>query len=427
MNNEHGILVIGAGLAGLTAAWQAASAGHKVRLVAKGWGATHWGSGCIDVLGYYPLDSETAVSSPAEGIERLVKDNPNHPYALVGVEGVTAALEALKGLCEEAGYPLHGSVERNWLLPSAVGTVRPTCLAPETMIAGDLAQGSPMLIVGFRKFGDFYANVTADNLAQQGFTAGHVMLDLPSLAKQRVLNGVLLARMMEQAQFRGEVDEAVRPHLDKAERVGFPAVLGMKRAMDVKADLEAKLERPVFEIPVLPPSVPGIRLHYILKGAIERHGGRVFDGMEAVGAEVEGGRVSAVYTESAARKREHRFDNYVLATGGILGGGIVTNFEGQAREVVFGLPVAIPESRMEWFRQDFMDKEGHPVYRAGVVVGGDFRPVDGDGQTVYENVFAAGTTLANAEVIRERSMEGVAVATGFMVGNWVIGGKGHRS
>jgi glycerol-3-phosphate dehydrogenase subunit B len=117
----------------------------------------------------------------------------------------------------------------------------------------------------------------------------------------------------------------------------------------------------------------------------------------------------------------------VLATGGILGGGIVTNFEGQAREVVFGLPVAIPESRMEWFRQDFMDKEGHPVYRAGVVVGGDFRPVDGDGQTVYENVFAAGTTLANAEVIRERSMEGVAVATGFMVGNWVIGGKGHRS
>jgi NADPH-dependent 2,4-dienoyl-CoA reductase/sulfur reductase-like enzyme len=45
------VLVIGAGIAGLTAAWQAVARGRKVRLVAKGWGASHWHSGCIDVLG----------------------------------------------------------------------------------------------------------------------------------------------------------------------------------------------------------------------------------------------------------------------------------------------------------------------------------------------------------------------------------------
>jgi hypothetical protein len=40
---------------------------------------------------------------------------------------------------------------------------------------------------------------------------------------------------------------------------------------------------------------------------------------------------------------------------------------------------------------------------------------------VYENVLAAGTTLAHAEVIRERSREGVALATGYGVGKWVSG------
>ena len=420
MNNYNDILVIGAGLAGLAAAWQVAAAGHKVRLIAKGWGATHWHSGCIDALGYYPLDSGTAVSSPAAGIGQLIAENPNHPYALVGVEGVSAALEAFKALCREAGYPLHGSIEKNWLLPSAVGTIRPTCLAPETMIAGDLTQDSPMLIVGFEQFGDFYANVTADNLSKQGFSATSLMVDLPSLRERHVLTGVILARMMEQEAFRAEVVAAIRPHIGRAARVGFPAVLGRGQAMAVKADLEAGLERPIFEIPVLPPSVPGIRLHHILKRAIERSGGRVFDGMEAIGVEAEGVRITAVYTESAARKRTHRYGQYILATGGILGGGITTNFEGKAREVVFDLPVSIPDSRLDWFKRDFMDKDGHPVYRAGVVVDENFRPTNGNGRPIYENVHAAGAALANAEVIRERSMEGVALSTGYAVGKLVI-------
>jgi glycerol-3-phosphate dehydrogenase subunit B len=67
-----------------------------------------------------------------------------------------------------------------------------------------------------------------------------------------------------------------------------------------------------------------------------------------------------------------------------------------------------------------MDKDGHPVYRAGVVVDENFRPTNGNGRPIYENVHAAGAALANAEVIRERSMEGVALATGFAVGKLVI-------
>jgi glycerol-3-phosphate dehydrogenase subunit B len=416
MNRQNELLVIGAGLAGLMTAYQAAGRGQKVRVIAKGWGATHWHSGCIDVLGYYPVDATEPVVDLQTAVAQLIADNPQHPYALVGIDGLQAALEAMQTLCAKAGYPLHGSLRQNWLLPSATGTFRPTCLAPETMIAGDLNRDEPMLLVGFKQLADFYPNIVAANLNKQGKTARYVMLDLPILANRKFNNAVLIARKMEQVDLRDELVAALKPHVGQAGSIGFPAVLGLHQSLSVKAALEQALDRHVFEIPSLPPSVPGIRLHQIFKQAIERHGSFVYDGMEALRAESENGRVTAVLTEAAARFRRHRFEKYVLATGGILGGGITTNIDGEAREVVFDLPVKAPDSRLHWFKQQFMDKEGHPIYRAGLTVNEKFQPVNGNGP-VYENVYAAGTTLAHCEVIRERSFEGVALATGYVVGN----------
>jgi glycerol-3-phosphate dehydrogenase subunit B len=147
--------------------------------------------------------------------------------------------------------------------------------------------------------------------------------------------------------------------------------------------------------------------------AIRQAGGRVYDGMEALRAESEGGRVTAVYTEAAARERPHRAQNYLLATGGILGGGITTDHLGQTREVVFDLPLNAPQDREEWFKRRFLDSEGHPIYQSGVVVNGRLQPLNGAPDPIYQNLFAAGGTLAHCEPIRERSLEGVALATGF--------------
>lgn len=417
MSTQNDVLVVGAGLAGLTAVWQLATHQKKVRLVSKGWGATHWHSGCIDVLGYYPVDEEQPVESPGVTLAKLITDQPQHPYALMGVSRVEAALSAFQTLCHEAGYPLHGSLDKNWLLPSAVGTFRPTCLAPETMIAGDLRRDDPMLIVGIKQLVDFYPNLVAENLVKQGVDAAYLMLDLPKLAERNFNTPMSIGSLMEQADFRTDLAQRIKPKLGKAKRVGLPAVLGRQPSLAIKNDLEAQLGVSVFEIPGLPPSLPGMRLHAILLQAIERAGGRIYHGLEGVGIEREGSRVTAVLTEAAGRSKPHHFNQYIVATGGILGGGIVTNHHGEAREVVFGLPVTVPESRLDWFKQDFMDPKGHPVYRAGLTVNAQFQPVNGGGQPVYENVYAAGTTLSHGEVIRERSFEGVALATGFAVGN----------
>jgi glycerol-3-phosphate dehydrogenase subunit B len=208
--------------------------------------------------------------------------------------------------------------------------------------------------------------------------------------------------------------------LGEAARVGFPAVLGLERAATVHQALQTQLGRPVFEIPALPPSVAGMRLQHILKTAVERNGGRVYEGLEAVGCEVAGERVTAVITEAAGHNRSHRAESYLLATGGILGGGLTANHEAAVREVVFGLPVTAPPNRLEWFQREFLDPGGHPIYRSGVTVDDAFRPVNGDGRVLYNNLYAAGTTLADCESIRERSFEGIALGTGYAVGE-VIG------
>jgi glycerol-3-phosphate dehydrogenase subunit B len=399
----------------LTAAWRLAARGKRVKLLTKGWGATHWGSGCVDVLGCYPLGGRGLVESPLAVLETLTRSQPSHPYARLGTAGVETALQAFQDLCAEVGYPLEGSLERNHLLPTALGAPRPTCLAPATFTAGDLRGSAPMLLVGIAGFHDFSPHLAAANLRAQGIPAEAVIVNPPALAAHTRRDAMTLARLFDTPAFRAEIADslirllALTPRLGRAERIGFPAVLGLRDSLRAVRDLESLLGRRVFEIPGLPPSVPGLRLHHILLDAIRAAGGRVFTGMEAVGSQrAAGKRIEGVWIQSAARPTLHRAQTFILATGGFLGGGFQTDFTGYAQETVFDLPLKAPAGRLDWFRREFLHPQGHPIFQAGLRVGADFR-------TGLENVYAVGSALAG-DFLRERSLEGVALATGIRVG-----------
>ena len=416
-------LVIGAGLAGLAAAWQAAQNGLRTKVIAKGWGATYWASGCIDVLGYHPIGDQEPLINLAEGIQRLIDENSKHPYALIELEKLAEVLTALQALCQTSGYPLLGSLDQNWLLPSAIGAIRPTCLAPETMIAGDLRATDPMLIVGLEGYHDFFPHYAAANLEAQGFETQAIVIDLPSLRSRRRVDTITLARLFDQEDFRAEVAEAIKPHLGDAAhaaRVGLPAVLGLRNPLGAQRDLESRLGRRVFEMPGLPPSVPGMRLHNILVSAIQKDGGRVENGMEVVAFSgergAESGRIETVWTKSAARCTLHAARNFILATGGFLGNGIKVAYNGYAQEPVFDLPIHNSPPQGEWFQRSFFADEGHPIFKAGIIVDKKFHPVDADGAITYGNLTAIGSGLAHVDTIRERSLEGVALVSGFVVG-----------
>jgi len=409
------IMVIGSGLAGMITAWRAGLLGHKTSVISKGWGAPYWSSGAIDIFGYQPPDYLKIVESPLVFLEKFIKSNPDHPYALAGLSAIEKAVQSFLIFCEDSKYPYHGSLDANIMIPTALGTLRPACLVPETMIAGDVAQRTPMLIVGFSRFFDFFPAMVADNLNAQGILAQNITLDLKSLQHRKIISGMVLARLFDDPEFCQELIDALKPALGRVGRIGFPAVLGLLQPMNVKQCLESSLGLPVFEIPGLPPSIPGIRLQNLLVAAIELNQGSVYSGIEVSRASTDGKFINTIWSEAAARQKPYNAKDYVLATGGILGGGIFTNEDGNAHEPIFGLPISLPESRTQWFQNEFLSKGSHPVFKSGLRVNPAFHPVDKINEVIYQNLYAVGGAIGNCDPIRERSLEGIALATGFTV------------
>ncbi len=409
------LLVIGAGLSGLFAAITAARAGLKVRLIAKGLGATHWAAGTVDVLGYAPaaVAAPGLVQRPLQAFSALPAA---HPYHLIGADGVRAALNAFQTLSQEVGLPYIGDPNgQNLLLPSPVGAARPTLLAPLAQSQGDLERRDPLLFVGFSGLRDVYPELLAANLRKQGFQARAAFVPLPHEQQDR--NTIQLARGLDDPTRRARLASEIRRIARPGERIGLPAVLGLHDHAQALADLQAQTGAVIFEFPTLPPSAPGMRLHLALRRQLEQMGATVEIGMEGIGFhgfdgfdQAQDGIIAWVETATSTRPLRQRAGHFLLATGGILGGGFNSNHLGRVWEVIFDLPLTVPQERHLWLQPRFV--EGQPVFCGGVMVNEAWQPAHADGTPIYRNLWAAGGLLAGGDYIQERSLEGVALASG---------------
>jgi len=425
---RYDAVIIGAGLAGLVTACQLARLGQKVLLLAYGHGALLLASGCIDVLGFQPASSIEPVTDPLSKLADFLEERPDHPYRFTGRDNIEAGLTAFQALVQAQGLPYLGAADRNWLLPSAAGAVHPTCLAPASLANGDLSRGGRMLIVGFPELRDFYPALISQNLNEQalGVRAEPLLVDLPPVPisdDQNVLP-VELAYVFERPDFRRQVIQRLKGQTRGYDRVGFPAVLGIKRHAEVMADLESGLGKPVFEISTLPPSVPGRRLLEALRQLLVEADGRMIIGAQVVDGLIEAGRVSQIRFESANRPKVVKAENYILATGGIYGGGILTDADGgigRVWEPIFGLPVMAETNRHRWFAPRFLEPTGQPFANFGVRVNQQLNPVDENKRPVAENLYLAGGVIAGADWTRGRTGDGVALATAAAIVKQITG------
>jgi glycerol-3-phosphate dehydrogenase subunit B len=213
-------------------------------------------------------------------------------------------------------------------------------------------------------------------------------------------------------QNREKLAQTVRPHIKAARTVGLPAILGLYRTKEVISDLEDMLDVPVFEIPTMPPSVPGLRL----KEAFERHlrtlGIRYFSQKEVL----EVRSIDDGYFELSIGREKSEFSvqsrGVVLASGRFIGGGLHADRK-RIRETILDLPVCQPTDRTKWHRRDFLDPRGHPINEAGLETDDDFRPLNGSGRPAFKTLFAAGSILAHQDWIRTKSGAGLAIATAY--------------
>jgi glycerol-3-phosphate dehydrogenase subunit B len=396
-------VVIGAGSAGLTAATRLADGGARVCVLAKGIGSTHLAPGTVDVLGYAP----ELVEDPARALSELAAARPDHPYALMGVESVAPALRWFAERIAEGpqpGYRYVGDLEHNHLLPTAVGVLRPSALVPETMAEGDMRRREPVCIVGARVLRDFHAALCAANLEATGIAARAVDVDLE--LDRADANALGVARRFDDPDFRAAFAARLTPLLHGDERVGLPAVLGLRDPHGAWADLQRRLGRGVFEIPTLPPSVPGMRAFEALRAALRGAGGRLVLGSEVLGAERDGERVRSVIANAAGHDVRYHANWFVLATGGFASGAIALGSDWVTRDTVLGLPLrGAPAPGEPRFAAEYLAEQ--PMARVGVAVDGSLRAEGA------ENVLVAGAALPGAVPWREGSGEGIALASGY--------------
>ena len=395
------VIIIGMGLSGLMAAKTAVEMGKKVLIIGKGLGTLSIFSNTVDILGILPPTTKMK-----DGLSQWIKDHPDHPYGKVGLEKIDESLSAFITLFPPP-YSFQAIGETNCFIPTGAGTLRPAYLIPATMMAGESLKGGDGLIVGFKGFKDFFATQVAKPFKCRG-----LMVSLPDSSHQEI-TATALSRLMEKPSFRKTLSMEVKKNMNNESRVGFPAILGIHQPIEVKKDLEERMGVQVFEIPILPPSIPGMRIFNRFKAWLIQRGATFLLGHSVSKTILKGKYCKGIEVLHAPVVNSYSADRYILATGRFIGGGLKADQE-KISEPLLGLSVFQPPSRQGWFEKTFFSDQPHPIHHAGALIDPSFRPVDEKGELLLENLWVAGTMLAHHHCTDEKSREGIEITTGYM-------------
>lgn len=341
-------VIIGGGLAGLTAGICLQKAGQDCAIVSTGQNALHFFSGSFESL----------EEAPAR----------------------------LAGIFEEAGIRLHYQPGVR-LMP--MGTFRPAALSLEDVdILPDPAFSRKALIVSIAGYQDFFAAFLAEGLEKQGTQCRIHFLQLPEMAQLMMspseMRSVQIARTMD--RMWEKVVGEIKVLLQDEDTVILPQVFGLQDTTVPGRIRQAVPARVIFA-GTLPPSVPGIRTQQQLKRRYEVLGGTYLAGDEVIQAHVHDGVVHSVATRNLD---SHYLEagHFILATGGYFSKGLRSN-PFRIYEPVFGLDVDASEDRNAWYDAAFAADQ--PYLKFGVRTDPGLRALR-DG-VAFENLYAVGSLL----------------------------------
>ena len=382
---EYDVIIIGAGVAGLTAGALLAERGFKVALVTKGEPTACLSTGCVDVCSHD--------GHPLQGIKNLPAE---HPYHIVDEKIIRDSLNYFQTAMMEMGVPYKGSIEKNHFVISALGTFKTSCLVPSTMEAAPQDDKDSIHIITFKGLKDFYPGYIVSrrkNTKFSEFDAG-------------IYSTMSIASRFEEKEFFEKFIIWLTKLNIQEDRIAFPAVLGLESASDIVNTLATIMEKPVFEIPTIPPSMPGRRLFNALKGYFRKKGGDIYWSWPVSGIEKSGNIIEAVTTPSEGRPNSINAKAFILSTGSFVGGGLTAIREG-IMENVFNLPVYVPGPRETWFDNDYFSLN-HGIGSVGIITDSSLRPAD----SPLKNIFVCGGILAHTQILKNGCGHGLALATG---------------
>ncbi|PKU23885.1 FAD-binding protein [Telmatospirillum siberiense] len=288
------LVVVGAGIAGLTAAAAAAARGLRVGVVNAGFGLFVFGAGCV----------ESRQLLPNEAPEKLGE-----------------AIEFFCDLTRRAGCPFRGGLDERRHLPTIMGSFQTIALAPFYLWNGDAAAQVRAAVVGIKGLSSFDAQFATErlnhNARRQDLNTSYVAreIELSWMPGTTATTLQLANRFDRDADFRRELQQALEPITRDTDLIILPGMLGLRSGLNEISDFERALDCPLCELPTLPPSVPGVRLSNAIERYLRKSGVEFFSGFPVRKIDLDGGRCQAVQIDAPARPLRLVGDEVILASG----------------------------------------------------------------------------------------------------------------
>ncbi len=401
-------IIIGGGLAGLSCGIRLAGAGRRCAIVSTGESALHFSSGSFDLLGALP--DGTPVDEPLKAVGALTAAAPKHPYAKIA-GSIGRLAEEAAALLAEAGIRFTGDASRNHYRLTPTGAMKPAWLTLDGYVRSDSAEQLPWrkaALFNIAGFLDFYPRFLTDALQQHGTECELHSFSLPALEAMRKspteMRSAGIARLFDRTENLDALAGLIDHSAADCEAILLPAALGLERN-DAVEYLNRKTGRTVTVVATLPPSVPGIRAHRLLRRSFERAGGLFLPGDTALRYDEHEGRITALYTANHGTA-PFEADDFVLATGSYFSRGLTAERTG-IREPLFGVDTASAADRSEWYDRDLF--RAQPFERFGVETDSELHALHG-GRPIG-NLYAAGALLAGFDPIKEGCGAGVSMLT----------------
>jgi glycerol-3-phosphate dehydrogenase subunit B len=402
------LAIIGSGLAGAAASVFARNKGISCTL-AGNTGALAYTTGHLDLLGF--LDSRR-IADPWQGLIELDRVAGNHPLAGIDRSTIETAFTEFIDYLQKHGIGYSRPGPKNILAFTPAGTLKPTLCVPQTMAKGveALQTKASCTILGFRGLKGFSAHQITANLREHWPDLQDRVVSFPGHAHGE-LYAEAAARSLEVAGNRELLAEIIAKEGGASAFIGIPAILGMHNPDRIHAELERLTGRSIFEIPTMPPSVPGMRLRQLFEQTLPGEGVILIPQQ----------KVDSISFSQHSIELELA-DNYgpiaiqaqtaLLATGRFLSGGLTAHFDHIAESLI-KLPVHQPPSRQDWYREEYLDSLGHEIHLAGIEIDSSCRPLGQDRQAYDRRLFGAGSVLAHQDWIRLRCGAGVAIVSAY--------------
>ncbi|MFM4727413.1 glycerol-3-phosphate dehydrogenase subunit GlpB [Aeromonas caviae] len=417
-------IVIGGGMAGLSAALRLAEAGQKTLLMASGQSALHFSSGSVDLL---ESDGDPRAALPA-----FMAAHPDHPYSKVGMLNIEGSLADLQRHCAEEGLPLMRQ-EHNHQRLTPIGTLKSTWLSPDTCACmTDAPAPDAILLATLEGFRDFHPALAAANLATHArFAHSRILtgeIRLPQLAQfsrnPHEFRSADIARLFDKqgpgqqdllADLAREISRMVQGcGVPGCRHIVLPACLSLGLVGPRLSELERRTGCTIKEVATMPPSLIGMRMQEALKRRFMALGGTFLTSERVLGARYDGDKVIGVHSQHG-EDQLFEADHFVLASGSFFSRGLESRLGG-IREPIFDADVLSLAERDAWAGRRLFDH--HPFMGFGVKTDERLRVLRGG--RPLANLYGAGSVLAHYDPIKEGSGSGVAVATGWQAAGHIL-------